>query len=91
MNKKFVIPSEKVVRTKLFPDLYLRVQYKLKTFIEDNLKGADYSLSCDVWSSKALDSYLGVIIHFVTKDFERKVVVLRCLPYNRAHTGKLYR
>lgn len=64
------------------------MQYKLKTFINENMKDADYSLSCDIWSSQALDSYIGIIVHVETADFERKVIFLRCLPYNSAHTGK---
>ena len=45
-------------------------------------------MTCDVWSSLALDSYLGLTVHFITEDFVRKMLVLRCLPYNESHTGE---
>ena len=89
LNRRFNIPSEKVIRTSLIPKLYVKVQYKLKEVLSELFedKRCYYSVSLDAWSSKALDSYLGLVIHFVTEDFKRKMVLIRCLPYNSSHTG----
>ena len=89
LNRRFNIPSEKVIRTSLIPKLYVKVQYKLKEVLSELFedKRCYYSVSLDAWSSKALDTYLGLVIHFVTEDFKRKMVLIRCLPYNSSHTG----
>ena len=31
---------------------------------------------------------MGLIIHFITHEFERKIVTIRCVPYNSSHTGE---
>ena len=88
LNRKFDIPSEKVVRTTLMPKLYREVQKELFESLSIALKEGHYSVTCDVWSSLALYSYLGLTVHFITEDFVRKILVLRCLPYNESHTGE---
>lgn len=88
LNRKFDIPSEKVIRTTLMPKLYREVQKELFESLSLALKDGQYSVTCDVWSSLALDSYLGLTVHFITEDFVRKLLVLRCLPYNESHTGE---
>ena len=70
------------------PKLYREVQKELFGSLSMTLKDGHYSVTCDVWSSLALDSYLGLTIHFISEDFERKMIVLRCLPYNASHTGE---
>ena len=87
LNKRFTIPSEKYLRTSVLPSLYNKVQYAVRCKLRELMKDTYFSITCDVWSSVALDSYFGVTLHFITKDFERKMVVLRCLPYNASHTS----
>ena len=88
LNRKFNIPSEKVVRTTLMPTLYREVQKELFETLLLALKDGHYSVTCNVSSSLALDSYLGLTVHFITQDLVRKMLVQRCLPYNEAHTGE---
>ena len=77
------------MRTTLLPELNMQVQWRLKSILSEVFDDPNcyYSVTCDIWSSIALDSYLGLIIHFIDKLFERKQVMLRCMPYNRSHTG----
>ena len=88
LNRKFQIPSEKVIRCTLMPKLYKQTQFKLLKSLSETLKDGYFSVTCDVWSSQALDSYLGVTIHFIDEDFQRKVIIIRCLPYNTNHSGE---
>lgn len=88
LNRKFNIPSEKVIRCTLMPKLYRETQGALQNSLSVTLKENYFSITCDIWSSLALDSYLGVTVHFITKEFDRKVIVIRCLPYNASHTGE---
>ena len=77
------------MRTTLLPELNMQVQWRLESILSEVFDDPNcyYSVTCDIWSSIALDSYLGLIIHFIDKQFERKQVMLRCMPYNRSHTG----
>ena len=47
-----------------------------------------YSLTCDVWSYRACQAYILLMVHYLTEDFNLKVVTLRCAPFsNVRHTG----
>lgn len=87
LNKKFNVPSEKVIRCTLMPKLYHETQAALLQSLSAAITNTYFSITCDIWSSLALDSYLGVTVHYISEDFYRKVVMVRCLPYNAKHTG----
>ena len=72
----------------MIPKLYSKLQYAVKNLIQDNLGDGPYCLTTDIWSSAALESYLSVTMHFITQDFQRKMVVLRAFPYDVTHSGR---
>ena len=76
------------MRTSMIPKLYKEVQFTLLEVLKEVLGDSYFSVTCDIWSSLALDSYLGLTVHFITIGLERKHLVLRCLPYNDSHTGQ---
>ena len=88
LNRKFVVPSEKRLRTSMIPKLYKEVQFTLLEILREILGDSYFAVTCDIWSSLALDSYLGVTVHFITTEFDRKHLVIRCLHYNESHTGQ---
>ena len=75
------------VRTALLPPLNMQGQWRLKFVLSEVFDGPNcyFSVTCDIWSSIALDSYLGLVIDFIDKQFNRKQVMLRCMPYNKSH------
>lgn len=96
IQPKFSLPSEKVLRQNLLPKLYKKVQFKLLSELkkqlevsetEGTVKSLPFSITTDIWSSQGRDSYMSVTLHFVTRSFERKMLVLRALPYNVSHTA----
>ena len=38
LNKKFYLPSEKILRTKIMPDVYARVESKVQQVLNENKK-----------------------------------------------------
>ena len=79
------------MRQKLILGLYRKVQFKLKAELHKHLevtesggiiKSLPFAITTDIWSSQARDSYMSLTVHFVTRSFERKMLVLRSLPYN---------
>lgn len=92
LQPKYTPPSEKVIRQNMIPSLYLKLQYKIKNLISKHIEEAvDYCITTDIWSSAANDSYISVTMHFITKDYQRKMAVLRALPYNESHTSESIR
>ena len=57
------------------------------TETEGIIKSLPFSITTDIWSSQGKDSYMSVTLHFVTRLFERKMLVLRALLYNVSHTA----
>ncbi|RXG61778.1 Zinc finger BED domain-containing protein 4 [Armadillidium vulgare] len=84
--KKFKVPSEKTIRTKLIPDLDKKVQFVIKESLRSNESGA-FAITTDIWSSPSNDSFMSITAHWITTDFERKLAVLRCIRYNTTHNA----
>ncbi|GBC42762.2 zinc finger BED domain-containing protein 1-like [Rhizophagus irregularis DAOM 181602=DAOM 197198] len=59
---------------------------KLKQYIHEN--AASVSLTCDLWTSRSKQGFLGVTCHFITPDFEMREITLaiQYMPY--PHTGE---
>ena len=65
------------------------MQYKISECLTRCLSGENdnYAITTDIWSSRALDSYLSTTLHFAD-GFDRKLAILRCFPYNSKHSGE---
>lgn len=86
LNKKFVVPSEKVVRQRLMPELYRKIQYHIKMSLDKNIVGV-YAITTDIWTARNKAAFISYTAHFITVDWERKVAILRCMPYDETHSG----
>lgn len=49
-----------------------------------------YSMTCDAWSTKAGDPYLGITIHFIDKDYTLRSIVLALREFPVPHTAEGY-
>ena len=85
LDKRFFVPSEKTIRQKLIPKLYRQVQYKIKQSLDENYV-AVYSITIDIWSSKGQRSFISYTVHYINVNLQRKISILRCMPYDSAHT-----
>ena len=75
------------MRTKLIPAMFEKVQGHVKTVLQTEV--GDYvSLTTDIWTSEANDSFLSLTLHYLNSDFQPKMVVLDCLPFNEEHTAE---
>ena len=86
-TKRFNVPSEKVMRERIIPGIHEKVQYSVKESLNKNVAGV-YAITTDMWSSKARHGYISYTAHWITADLERKVAILRCMPYSSSHTGE---
>ena len=88
LSKRFKVPSAKIIKTTLVPELNEKVQYAVKQSLKLNSsKNGTYSITTDIWSSPSNDSFMSITAHWITRDFKRKLAVLRCFRYNTAHTA----
>ncbi|XP_039310411.1 zinc finger BED domain-containing protein 4-like [Solenopsis invicta] len=83
----YTMPSRKTV-TRL-----IDVRYEvLKNRFISTLKEVDsYSITCDNWTDVGNQSYLGVTIHYVTKQIEMKNGCIGVFPMSENHTSQYLR
>lgn len=60
---------------------HVKTQFKL-----DGMNS--YALTTDLWSSKTMEAYLGLTIHYVTTNFELRSFILSVAPVRGRHTGE---
>ena len=65
--------------------MYQKVYLKVKEGVSS---AYHISITTDVWSSVAQDSYLSLTCHYITADFSRQQVCLHAAPFNDHHTGE---
>jgi len=52
-----------------------------------NMEMTYYSLTFDIWSSRVMQSFMAVTLHYLTEDFEVKYFVIEVTPLKGSHTG----
>ena len=82
LEPQYRVPSRKHV-TKILHDIYAEV----KSVVESELSMvADVALTCDFWTSRASDAYLGVTAHYITPTWELKSRSLQTREVKECHT-----
>ncbi|CAB4488431.1 unnamed protein product [Rhizophagus irregularis] len=84
LNKNFELPTDKEFQKKFF-EAYEFTQKQLKQYIYKN--ASSVSLTCDLWTSRNKQGFLGVTSHLITSNFKMKEITLaiQYIPY--PHTG----
>ena len=85
LEPRYQLPSDKYFSETLIPEMYQKVYLKVKG---DVSSASHISITTDVWSSVAQDSYLSLTCHYITADFSRQQVCLHAAPFNDHHTGE---
>lgn len=85
LNENFELPSYKEFRKRIF-EAFGFTRNQLVQYIQKN--ASFVSLTCDLWTSRSKQGFLGVTCHFITPNFEMKEITLaiRYMPY--PHTGE---
>ena len=85
LEQKFTLPSRHTM-TRLLRTAFTDTQFAIKRMIQ---KECDYySLTSDIWTSRTSEAYISLMVHFITEDFDMRVVTLRCAPFSDVrHTG----
>ncbi|CAB5187647.1 unnamed protein product [Rhizophagus irregularis] len=84
LNENFELPTDREFRKRIF-EAYGFSKNKLKQYIHEN--AASVSLTCDLWTSRSKQGFLGVTCHFITPDFEIREITLAIQYLEYPHTG----
>ncbi|GFR68188.1 zinc finger BED domain-containing protein 1 [Elysia marginata] len=68
----------------MLPARYLEEKAQLKSML---LEVKDVSITTDCWTSRAVESFITVTVHFITKDWQLKSRVLTTLTLQGLHTA----
>ena len=86
LEPRYQLPSDKYFSETLIPEMYHNVSLKIKDALTST---SHVSITTDVWSSVAQDSYISLTCHYVVKeDFTQKQLCLHAAPFNDQHTGE---
>lgn len=85
LNENYKLLNRKQVASNIVK-LYEESFITIRNLISEN--DSKYSISIDIWASNNKKSYLGVKIHYITKNFELKSFTLDFNYFDLSHTGK---
>lgn len=80
-----LIPSRRMLTSKMLPDLYMSTKQKIQQIINDT---NHISITSDIWTSMNVDSYLTVTAHMYDNDFKLKTFVLTTEKLDKNHTAQ---
>jgi hypothetical protein len=85
LRGQFQVPSRNKTRNQMM---------RLAQFVMERVKQSlttqmdYYSLTTDIWSSRVMQSYFALTLHYVTENFELKSCVLEVKPLSGSHTAE---
>ena len=83
-NYMYKIPSRKHI-LEVLHGMYKELHCKV---MEDLTKAQWVSLTGHLWTSLAMDTYLGITVHFINEDWELMTRVLQTSELKDSHTGE---
>lgn len=84
LEPRYVTPSRRFFTDTAVPKLYREVKLK----VQESLKPAErVALTCDAWTSRAVDSYVTITAHYLTEDWQLLSHVLQTRAVHESHTG----
>ena len=82
----YTTPSRHFLTSKILPNILKDVNTQIQLLVQDCLF---CSLTTDIWTAPhALDSFISLTIHLISKVYERHTAVLRCRYIAKNHTGE---
>lgn len=84
LDPRYEIPNYKTLSSTYVPDLYREVRELL---IKELQKVDFISITTDLWTSLANDSYIAVTCHFISSEWQMKSAVLKTSYMKERHTA----
>lgn len=85
LDKRYTMPSRKYFSNVAIPAMYDSKRADVKA----ELREVKYfSATSDLWSSRTMEPYMSLTVHFITSDFEMKSRCLQTSFFPEDHTGQ---
>ncbi|GFS04731.1 zinc finger BED domain-containing protein 1 [Elysia marginata] len=84
LDPQYEIVSRKRLTSQMLPARYLEEKARLKSML---LELKDVSITTDCWTSRTVESFITVTVHFITKDWQLKSRVLTTTTLQGPHTA----
>lgn len=86
LDKRYEIPSRNYFSKVALPSLYNQLREKIKKEVSAL---PYYATTTDLWSSRTMEPYLSLTIHYINDDFEIKNHCLQTSFFPEDHTGEV--
>lgn len=81
----YTLPSRKNISSAMIPALYQTALSDVKSRV--SLDASSVCLTTDCWTSSQTESYIGVTVHYIDKNFEPQQILLEFKGLNETHTS----
>lgn len=88
LEPKYELPSRTTFSRNVVPKMYDAVKVKIQSSLNEALPAVPcLSLTCDMWTSRANDSYISLTCHYITEDFSMQRHVLGNSNFPGSHSA----
>uniref|UniRef100_A0AAY5L481 HAT C-terminal dimerisation domain-containing protein n=1 Tax=Esox lucius TaxID=8010 RepID=A0AAY5L481_ESOLU len=84
IEPRYTIPSRRLFTEKTIPQLYSETKEQIAGSLQKAIRVA---ITCDAWTSRAVQSYVTFTAHFITDCWQLETRVLQTRAMNESHTG----
>lgn len=89
LEPKYKIPSRQTFSRRIIPEMFEEKRTKIKNVIDQDYNNLEsLSITADLWSSRAKDSYISCTGHYIDANFVFKHFTLACSPFPGEHSGE---
>ncbi|XP_057208062.1 E3 SUMO-protein ligase ZBED1-like [Triplophysa rosa] len=85
IDKRYSLPSRNYFSSVALPNLYTQCRVTVEKDLQDM---QNFAATVDLWSSRTMEPYLSLTVHFITSDFNMKSRCLQTAFFPADHTGE---
>lgn len=86
LDPRYVLPSRKYFSDVALPQLYNSTRQRIAAELDGVLF---YSATTDLWSSRVMQPYLSLTLHFINDDWTLRSVCLQTAYFHNEHKGEI--
>lgn len=88
MNPKVTVKSKSALTKRLVPLLHRNLKEAMEKILAKDLPDlGGVAFTSDIWSSRALNSYISLTMHYIGKDFCLRKFLMGCSNFDERHTA----
>ncbi|XP_076841981.1 E3 SUMO-protein ligase ZBED1-like [Brachyhypopomus gauderio] len=87
LDQKYVLPSRKYFSEVALPQLYNTTRQKISRELEEDV--SYYSATTDLWSSRTLQPYMSLTVHFINDTWALRSICLQTAYFPEDHKGEV--